>query len=89
MLRKINKPNIITLNEARKQYPQSKLIFIVEDMSDMSNIKGIVFMVSDSDESYDELCEEEEKLLRDGKQTMIVGSYENGGAVGVQYEIRS
>lgn len=87
MLKKINDTATISLNTARTRYPKSKLIFIITDMSDMSDIKGNVFMVSDSDDSFDELCLEDQKLREKGLQTVISGSYENGGAIGVQYEV--
>lgn len=45
-------------------------------------------MVSDNDESFDDLCSEDRKLRSQGVQTVIAGSYENGGAIGVQYEVR-
>lgn len=45
-------------------------------------------MVSDDDDSFDDLCNEDQKLRSQGLQTIIAGSYENGGAIGVQYEVR-
>ena len=45
-------------------------------------------MVSDNDESFDDLCSGDRKLRSQGVQTVITGSYKNGGAIGVQYEIR-
>ena len=36
--------------------------------------------------SFSELLEVDKKIQKDGYQTMLIGSYENGGAIGVQYE---
>ena len=88
MLRMIDNSKELSLGAARAQFPKSKLIFVITDMSNISDIKGIVFMVSDDDASFDELCREDAKLRKQGKQTIIAGSYENGGAIGVQYEVR-
>ena len=88
MLKKINDQTVLSLGTARAQYPKSKIIFIITDMSDMSDIRGNVFMVSDDDDSFDDLCNEDQKLRSQGLQTIIAGSYENGGAIGVQYEVR-
>ena len=45
-------------------------------------------MVSDDNTSFNELCDENDKLKEQGKQTIIIGSYENGGGIGVQYELQ-
>ena len=55
MLRKIDDQTVLSLGTARAQYPKSKIIFIITDMSDMSDIRGNVFMVSDNDDSFDDL----------------------------------
>ena len=87
MLTQVENKEIQSLGTARAQYPKSKIIFVVSDMSDMSDLKGSVFMVSDDDESFDELCIEDRKLRDQGFLTIIAGSYENGGAIGVQYTV--
>ena len=87
MLKRVQNGQVLSLNMAREQYPKSKVLFLVSDMSDMSDIKGSVFMVSEDDTSFNELCDENDKLRNQGKQTIIIGSYENGGGIGVQYEL--
>ena len=57
-------------------------------MSDMSDIQGTVFIVSEDNTSFNELCDENDKLKEQGKRTIIIGSYENGGGIGVQYELQ-
>ena len=87
MLRRIDNRQILSLNSARESYPKSKIIFVITDMSDMSDIKGQVVMVSDSDDSLEDLCTEDHALRNRGMKTIIAGSYENGGAIGVQYAV--
>ena len=88
MLKKISGNQILSLNTAREQYPKSKILFLITDMSDMSDIKGTVFMVSEDGTSFNELCHENDILKDQGQQTIIIGSYENGGGIGVQYELQ-
>ena len=78
---------IISLNDARKRIPKMKALFVVNDMSDMSNIQGYISYISDNEDSYNDLINELYKVKRDNKQAMIIGSYENGGAIGVQYSM--
>lgn len=85
MLKKIDNNRILSINSAREQYPKSKILFLITDMSD---IQGTVFMVSEDNTSFNELCDENDKLKEQGKRTIIIGSYENGGGIGVQYELQ-
>lgn len=88
MLKKVDNSEVLSLNAARNQYPKSKVLFLISDMSDMSDIQGTIFMVSEDNSSFSELCDENDRLKEQGKQTIIIGSYENGGGVGVQYEMQ-
>lgn len=85
MLKKVDNSEVLSLNAARNQYPKSKVLFLISDMSD---IQGTIFMVSEDNSSFSELCDENDRLKEQGKQTIIIGSYENGGGVGVQYEMQ-
>ena len=42
--------------------------------------------MSTSNDSFDELFDVQERLLKEGKCCVISSSYNNGGAVGVRYE---
>ena len=88
MLKKVDNSEVLSLNAARNQYPKSKVLFLISDMSDMSDIQGTIFMVSEDNSSFSELCDENDRLKEQGKQTIIIGSYENGGGIGVQYEMQ-
>ena len=87
MLEKIDDKTILSVNAARSKYRRCKVLFIITDMSDMSDIQGYVFMVSRGNSTFKDLRNENAKLKHDGFQTIILGSYENGGAIGVQYEL--
>ena len=88
MLKRIDDNRILSLNIARERYPKSKILFLISDMSNMSDIKGTVFMISEDGTSFNALCDENDRLREQGKQTIIIGSYENGGGIGVQYEVQ-
>jgi len=88
MLKKVDNSEVLSLNAARNQYPKSKVLFLISDMSDMFDIQGTIFMVSEDNSSFSELCDENDRLKEQGKQTIIIGSYENGGGIGVQYEMQ-
>lgn len=50
--------------------------------------EGYLYCVSTSDDSYDELIDERDRLEDSGKICVLGGNYNNGGAVGVQYEVK-
>ena len=86
MLKSVEK-TVTSLDDARKIIHKMKALFVVNDMSDMSNIQGYISYISDDEGSYNELIQELHKVKRNNKQAMIIGSYENGGAIGVQYSM--
>ncbi len=86
MITNIKDNRIISLDDARRGLSKQKGVFVVEDMSDMSNITGYVAFVSNSTDTYHELIRVFNNYKKH-QQAMIIGSYENGGAVGVQYEM--
>lgn len=87
MLRENNNRKIISLNVARTQIPKKKAVFVIQDMSDMSDIQGYISFISDGADSYHALIDEYNKVKKQSQQAMVIGSYENGGAVGVQYNV--
>ena len=64
---------------------REKAIFVITDMNDYVNIKGYICYISNNEDTYDELIDEYHKLGKEGKQVMLIGSYEDGGVTGVQY----
>ena len=78
---------LISLKDARRTIPKMKALFVIADMSDMSDIRGYISYISESEESYHDLVRELHKVKGENRQAMIIGSYENGGAIGVQYSM--
>ena len=77
---------IISINKATKSLNKEKAVFVITDLNDMVNIKGYIAYISKSTETRDKMVEYAREMSNSGKQTMLIGSYENGGAIGVQYE---
>ena len=87
MLRSVEERRIVTLDDARAELPRTKKLFIITDMADISNVKGYIRAVSEDSSSFAELLKLDRAMQKEGLQTMLVGSYENGGGIGVQYEL--
>ena len=68
---------------------ESKALMILDLSSglDLANLKGSIYAISDSIDTFDELCEIKHSIEETGKLCIIVGSY-GGMDIGVQYEIR-
>lgn len=49
---------------------------------------AVLYCVSISGDSYDVLSDKRDRLEDNGKICVLGGSYNNGGAVGVQYKIK-
>lgn len=74
------------LDDVRNKYANCKILLTNMDISDMQHIRGMVYAISRSRESFKALCELQ-GVLEQNKQygiTMIAGGY-GGGFVGVQY----
>ena len=78
---------LISLEDARKTLKKSKAIFIIDQETDMQDIKGHIVYVSQSIDTYDELIRQFNEHKMNSERAMVIGSYENGGAVGVQYTV--
>ena len=82
------------LDETRKrspediemEYPDCKYLLI--NFGDIQNPMGNLYCVSTSDDSFTEICEAADSFTDRGIPCMLSGSYNNGGAFGVQYEIK-
>ena len=72
--------------QVEQEFPNSKYILI--NFDDIQNPIGNLYCVSTSDDSYKELCEVADSFTERGVPCMLSGSYNNGGAFGVQYEIK-
>lgn len=68
-----NKEQILNLSEVEEIYPNCRVLLKDVDMSDISNVKGTVYAISHSTESFDELCDIYDRLFDDGNNTIIAG----------------
>ena len=67
------------------EYPNSKYILL--NFGDIQNPTGNLYSVSTSVESYRQICDAADDFSNRGIMCMLAGSYNNGGAFGVQYEV--
>ena len=87
MIEMVNEKGI-TRKEAKVKYPNCKMIMIhtVDDCK--GTITGDLVVVSTAPDDFDELCEYFHKYARDDADAYLFGDYAEGGAIGVQYEIK-
>ncbi len=88
MLKILNEKVLKTDEEIRKLYKDCKYIYIIDSYDKAIDDEGYLYCVSTSDDSFDALIRERDKLENAGRICVIRGSYNNGGAVGVQYEFK-
>lgn len=88
MLKILNENVLKTDSEIKKIYKNCKYLYIIDTYDRMTDNEGYLYCVSTSEDSYRQLYETRNQLLRDGKCCVVGGSYNNGGAIGVQYEYR-
>lgn len=88
MLKILDEKVLKTDNEIEELYKDCKYITIIDSYDKIADNDGYLYCVSTSDDSYMELIRERERLENEGKICVLGGRYNNGGAVGVQYEYR-
>lgn len=86
MLKILNEKVLKTDDEIEDQYKNCKYISIIDSYNKISENNGYLYCISTSEESFAQLINESDKLQKQGKCCVIGGSYNNGGAIGVQYE---
>lgn len=74
--------------EIEEQYKDCKYLYIIDSYDKMIDHNGYLYCVSTSDDSFDELIDERDRLEEEGRICVLGGSYNNGGAIGVQYEYK-
>ena len=79
--------SIITVEDATNSLKNKKAVFVITNLNDMVNIMGYIEYISDTEETYDKMVDIYRKISQSGRQAMLIGSYGNGGAIGVQYEV--
>ena len=86
MLRILDEKVLKKDTEIRKLYKNCKYVYTIDSYDKVIDDEGYLYCVSTSDDPYLELIRERDRLEDDGKICVLGGSYNNGGAIGVQYE---
>ncbi len=84
MLRDGNTKELLHIKDARAVSNGRKLIFVITDKSNMSDLEGYIYKISDSIDSFGDICSESDKLRDQGTDNVIIGDYYGGGRIGVQ-----
>ncbi len=88
MLKILDEKILRTGDDIEEQYKDCKYLTIIDSYDKIADDDGYLYCVSTSDDSFDELNKERERLEDEGRICVLGGSYNNGGAVGVQYEYK-
>lgn len=88
MLKILDEKILKTDDEIEELYKDCKYLYIIDSYDKVVDNGGYLYCVSTSNESYMELIRERDRLEKSGKICVLGGSYNNGGAVGVQYEYK-
>lgn len=84
MLSMINGREIETPKEIESRYPKCK--YILTDFTDLNDIRGHLYAVSDDTGTFNELCGLSDELADNGVNCCILGEYAEGGMIGVLSE---
>ena len=88
MLKILDEKVLKTDSEIAELYKDCKYVYIIDSYDKVVDDEGYLYCVSTSDDSFVALIDERDRLEDEGKICVLGGSYNNGGAVGVQYEIK-
>ena len=88
MLKILDEKILRTDDEIEELYKDCKYLCIIDSYDKVEDNNGYLYCVSTSNDSFEELVNESDRLAKVGKCCVIGGSYNNGGAVGVQYEVK-
>ena len=88
MLKILDEKTLKNDYEIEQQYKDCKYLYIIDSYDKIVDHNGYLYCVSTSDDSLDELIDERDRLEEEGRICVLGGSYNNGGAIGVQYEYK-
>lgn len=85
MLKMINSNERVHLQDMYNKYFGCRFLLVDLDISDMSDITGILYCVSDSIDTYNDLVNENYKYKEKNNNslTMIAGFYDEGSVFNV------
>ncbi|MDE6947272.1 MAG: hypothetical protein K2P14_08835 [Anaeroplasmataceae bacterium] len=88
MLKILDEKVLKTDDEIEELYKDCKYLCIIDSYDRVADNNGYLYCVSTDKDSFEELVKESDRLAKVGKCCVIGGSYNDGGAVGVQYEVK-
>ncbi|MCI8972257.1 MAG: hypothetical protein HFH79_01495 [Lachnospiraceae bacterium] len=88
MLKILDEKVLKSDSEIRALYKDCKYVYLIDSYDQVVDDAGYLYCISTSDDSYMELIHERDQLEENGKICVLGGSYNNGGAAGVQYEVK-
>ena len=86
-LKQVQGKKVMSITEAQDMLDHKKALFIIEPPIDLSGLRGYIAYVSPSSETLSELVAKYHNAQRNNMNAILIGSYEDGGAIGVQYII--
>lgn len=72
--------------EIENRYQNCKYLYTIDSCDKLTDNEGYLYCISTSGNSYKQLYQMRDRLRKEGKICVVGGSYNNGGAVSVQYE---
>ena len=87
MLKMLDEKVLRSDDEMEDLYKDCKYLYIIDSYDKIVDHNGYLYCVSTSNDSFDQLIDQREKLRAEGKLCVLGGSYNNGGAVGVQIRV--
>lgn len=88
MLKILDEKILRTDDEIERMYKNCKYLCIIDSFDKIADNDGYLYCISTSEDSLKLLIKERDRLQEEGKCCIIGGSYNNGGAIGVQYEYK-
>lgn len=88
MLKILDEKVLKTDDEIEELYKDCKYLYIIDSYDKLADHSGYLYCVSTSNESCPGLYQMRDRLRDEGRLCVVGGSYNNGGAIGVQYEYK-
>ena len=87
MLKILDEKITKTPENIEAEYPNVKYILL--NFGDIQSPLGNLYCISTTSDSFREICKIADDFSARGIPCMLSGSYNNGGAFGVQYEVEA